>query len=83
MRNFVVFFAEWSEIMRVMPPTEGKGLRVVQVVSRLFTGGNGAFGTMLFLNDALSSHRYIARFGFLQIFSDGIFLFFDFFFMAI
>ena len=57
MRNGMMFFAEWSQIMRVVPVTESKGLGMVQVLGGSFAGLNGAFGPVFFIKDSLSANR--------------------------
>lgn len=50
-RNGVVLFTKWGQVMRVVPPAECVSLCVVEMFGRPFAGSNGAFGAMLFLEN--------------------------------
>ena len=83
MRNLVVGFAEWSQVVRIVPVRECEGLRMVDFGGRALAGLNGALASMFCPNHSRDARRDMARSGHGQVVSDSLFFLGDFLFALV
>ena len=78
MRNNVVLPAQRRQVPRIMPFTQREGLRVMQLLSRLLAGLDGALFAMFFGQHFFSASGHGARFCLFQRLTDFRFFLGDF-----